>query len=188
MTAPRNKVLVDDLPVPAASQLSADPSGPTGGFQDLSWIIHDKLHRWFRIGLGFCSLRTRSAIQLRPAGAHVTIDPACRNLFVGNAQSCYGAQNCWSKQPYRWTRGFAQLSIGTRKMDLKPGTRWASQVCDTEVIVVRISTTEVTLECGGHPMTPVGAERSSDLALDFSYAQGSPIGKRFGDPTAESSC
>jgi hypothetical protein len=67
-------------------------------------------------------------------------------------------------------------------MDLKPGSRWASQVCDTEVIVVRPPATEVTLECGGQPMTPVGEDRAADLALDPSFAQGSPIGKRFADP------
>ena len=66
-------------------------------------------------------------------------------------------------------------------MDLKSGTRWASQVCDTEVIVVRGTTTDVSLECGGHPMVPVGADRSPDLALDSAFAQGSLIGKRFAD-------
>jgi hypothetical protein len=68
------------------------------------------------------------------------------------------------------------------EMDLKPGTRWASQVCDTEVIVVRAPTSEVALECGGHAMTPVGGERSADLALDPAHSQGSLIGKRFADP------
>jgi hypothetical protein len=64
-------------------------------------------------------------------------------------------------------------------MDLKPGTRWASQVCDTEVIVVRAPTEPVSLECGGHPVEPVGADGSSGLTLDPSFADGSLIGKRF---------
>jgi hypothetical protein len=67
-------------------------------------------------------------------------------------------------------------------MDLKPGTRWASQVCDTEVIVVRTAAQPVTLQCGGHPMAPVGTDQSPDLALDPSLAGGSLIGKRFADP------
>lgn len=67
-------------------------------------------------------------------------------------------------------------------MDLKPGTRWASQVCDTEVIVVRAAAQPVTLQCGGHPMAPVGTDRSPDLTLDPSLAGGSLIGKRFADP------
>jgi hypothetical protein len=67
-------------------------------------------------------------------------------------------------------------------MDLKPGSRWASQVCDTEVVVVRTATHPVELECGGHPMTPVGTEGSSELTLDPAFGGGSPIGKRYADP------
>jgi hypothetical protein len=75
-----------------------------------------------------------------------------------------------------------KTSMGAmEKMDLKPGTRWASQVCDTEVIVVRAPTSAVTLECGGHPMAPVGDDQSTDLALDPEFSQGSLIGKRFAD-------
>jgi hypothetical protein len=68
------------------------------------------------------------------------------------------------------------------EMDLKPGTRWASQVCDTEVIVVRAPTSEVSLECGGHPVAPVGGDQATDQTLDPAFAQGSLIGKRFADP------
>jgi hypothetical protein len=67
-------------------------------------------------------------------------------------------------------------------MDLKPGTRWASQVCDTEVVVVRAPTSPLSLACGGHEMAPVGGERAAGLELDPSFAQGSLIGKRFADP------
>jgi hypothetical protein len=67
-------------------------------------------------------------------------------------------------------------------MDPKPGTRWASQVCNTEVVVVRTSTEPVSLECGGHPMAPVGDDRASDLTIDPAFAGGSLIGKRFADP------
>jgi hypothetical protein len=67
-------------------------------------------------------------------------------------------------------------------MDLKPGSRWTSQVCATEVVVVRASTRPVLLECGGHPMTPVGDNRSADLVLDPAFAGGSLIGKRLADP------
>jgi hypothetical protein len=67
-------------------------------------------------------------------------------------------------------------------VDLKPGTRWASQVCDTEVVVVRAASRPVSLECGGHPMAPVGEDRSGGLTLDQAFADGSLIGKRFADP------
>jgi hypothetical protein len=54
-------------------------------------------------------------------------------------------------------------------------------VCATEVVVVRASTEPVSLECGGHPMTPVGDDGSAELVLDPAFAGGSLIGKRFAD-------
>jgi hypothetical protein len=68
-------------------------------------------------------------------------------------------------------------------VDLKPGTRWVSQVCTTEVVVVRGSGESVTLECGGHPMIPVGDEPADGLALDPTFAGGTLLGKRFAEPT-----
>jgi hypothetical protein len=67
-------------------------------------------------------------------------------------------------------------------MDLKPGSRWASQVCATEVVVVRAPTDSVSLECGGHAMAPVGEASAADLTLDAAFTGGSLIGKRFADP------
>ena len=72
--------------------------------------------------------------------------------------------------------------MDNEKMDLKPGTRWASQVCETEVIVVRPPQHAVNLQCGGHPMVPIGTDKAADLVLDPSLAGGSNIGKRFADP------
>lgn len=67
-------------------------------------------------------------------------------------------------------------------MELKPGTRWSSQVCDTEVVVVRAAGQSVSLECGGQPMIPVGEDKASGLVLDADFANGSLIGKRFTEP------
>ena len=66
-------------------------------------------------------------------------------------------------------------------MDLKPGSRWASQVCDTEIVVVRAASAGVSLECGGQAMVPVGGDRATP---DPAFAAGSPIGKRFADPAS----
>jgi hypothetical protein len=65
-------------------------------------------------------------------------------------------------------------------MDLKPGTRWSSQVCDTEVVIVR-GAEGVELECGGHSMVPQGETAVGGLALDEAHAGGTLIGKRFAD-------
>ena len=41
---------------------------------------------------------------------------------------------------------------------IKNGTRLASQVCDTQVIVVRSTDSLDDLRCGGVPMVPIGGE------------------------------
>ena len=64
---------------------------------------------------------------------------------------------------------------------IKNGTRLASQVCDTQVIVVRSSDSLDDLRCGGVPMVAVGAERSGEL--DPEFAGGTVMGKRYVDET-----
>jgi hypothetical protein len=65
---------------------------------------------------------------------------------------------------------------------LKPGSRWRSAVCTTEVVVVKAPTDDVSLECGGHPMVPIDLQPSAGLALDPGFAEGTKMGKRFADP------
>ena len=67
-------------------------------------------------------------------------------------------------------------------MELKPGARYKSVVSDTEVVVVRAPAGEVSLECGGHPMVPMDADRPSGLELDPAFAAPTLMGKRFADP------
>ena len=66
-------------------------------------------------------------------------------------------------------------------MELKPGSRWRSAVCDTEVVVVRPPSASAVLACGGHAMTPHGAERPAGLSLDAAHSAGSLLGKRYVD-------
>ena len=66
-------------------------------------------------------------------------------------------------------------------MELKPGSRWKSAVCDTEVVVVRPPKTPVSLECGGHAMVPSAGEKPAGLALSEAHSAGSQMGKRFAD-------
>ena len=63
---------------------------------------------------------------------------------------------------------------------VKNGTRLASQVCDTQVIVVRSTDSLDDLRCGGASMVPVGGERSSS-EVDPAFAAGSVMGKRYVD-------
>jgi hypothetical protein len=60
------------------------------------------------------------------------------------------------------------------------GTRLRSQVCDTQVIVVRSASNLDELRAGGAPMVPLDASQSGDApALDPSFAEGTVLGKRY---------
>ena len=62
---------------------------------------------------------------------------------------------------------------------IKNGTRLTSQVCDTQVIVVRSAESLDDLRCGGAPMVEIGAPREGEL--DPAFAGGSVMGKRYVD-------
>ena len=64
-------------------------------------------------------------------------------------------------------------------VELRPGARFQSTVCATEVIVVK-GTGPTELTCGGEPMVPAGsAERAGEPRADAS--EGTLLGKRYGD-------
>ena len=65
-------------------------------------------------------------------------------------------------------------------MDYKPGSRWKSAVCNTEVAVVRPAK-DVILQCGGHEMIPIGAERPAGGAPAAGQDGGTLLGKRYAD-------
>ena len=69
-------------------------------------------------------------------------------------------------------------------MDLKPGSRWKSVVCSTEVVVVRPPKGPVTLECGGYPMTALGGVENPALTLSSDHSNGTTVGKRYQDPVS----
>jgi hypothetical protein len=64
---------------------------------------------------------------------------------------------------------------------IKNGTRLQSQVCDTQVIVVRSADSLDDLRAGGVPMVALDAEKSSDATLDPDFAEGNVMGKRYVD-------
>ena len=66
-------------------------------------------------------------------------------------------------------------------MDLKPGSRWKSAVCDTEVVVVRPPKTPITLECGGYEVIPHAEARPEGKEIAADFAEGSTMGKRYAD-------
>ncbi len=66
---------------------------------------------------------------------------------------------------------------------IKNGTRLQSQVCDTQVIVVRSSDSLDDLRAGGAPMVPMGGEVDASLTIDASLSDGTLMGKRYVDDT-----
>jgi hypothetical protein len=64
---------------------------------------------------------------------------------------------------------------------IKNGTRLQSQVCETQVIVVRSADSLDDLRAGGAPMVPLGEPVDGGLTLDESLAEGSLMGKRYVD-------
>lgn len=64
-------------------------------------------------------------------------------------------------------------------MQLNPGLRLRSQVCDTELIVVRPADVELT--CGGHPVIPHGQISDPGVSISAELAGGNDLGKRYTD-------
>ncbi|MCX2934267.1 hypothetical protein ORI20_28785 [Mycobacterium sp. CVI_P3] len=63
---------------------------------------------------------------------------------------------------------------------IKNGTRLQSQVCDTQVIVVKTADSLEELRCGGIPMVVLGDTRSGGDP-DPAFADGNVMGKRYVD-------
>jgi hypothetical protein len=66
---------------------------------------------------------------------------------------------------------------------IKNGSRLQSQVCDTQVIVVRSAASLDDLRAGGAPMVPIGSTGASDLTLEPTLSEGNLMGKRYVDDT-----
>ncbi|WP_063058831.1 hypothetical protein [Nocardia sienata] len=65
---------------------------------------------------------------------------------------------------------------------VKTGTRLRSQVCSTEVIIVRAADSLADLRAGGVPMVPIdGAAPDSGGSPQEGFADGNLIGKRYVD-------
>jgi hypothetical protein len=66
-------------------------------------------------------------------------------------------------------------------MEITPGSRWMSAVCNTEVVVTRAPSAETSLECGGSPMVSIGAARAAGAAPAADHSDGTLLGKRYAD-------
>lgn len=66
-------------------------------------------------------------------------------------------------------------------MDLKPGSRWKSAVCDAQMVVVRPPKNAGELQCGGATVLPIDDMMSSKSEVHPNFSQGVAIGKRYID-------
>lgn len=64
---------------------------------------------------------------------------------------------------------------------IKNGTRLRSQVCDTQVIIVKSAESLDDLWCGGKPMLGLDAEVSPGGVPEDNFAGGTTMGKRYVD-------
>jgi hypothetical protein len=67
----------------------------------------------------------------------------------------------------------------------KPGLRLRSQVCTTEVIVVRPAVDDLDLRCGGEPVVEVGTEVAEGKSPAAGFDGGTQLGKRYTTDDAE---
>lgn len=60
---------------------------------------------------------------------------------------------------------------------LKPGARYSSTTCDTEIVVVK-GTGDIDLRCGGEPMVAAG-EAAAGGSPAAPFDAGTAVGKRY---------
>jgi hypothetical protein len=73
-------------------------------------------------------------------------------------------------------------------VQLKPGQRLRSQVCTTEVIIVRAPSAALELACGGHPMVDIAEPVEAGAAPAPGLDTGAVLGRRYtapADPSVE---
>ncbi|WP_280242197.1 hypothetical protein [Nocardia abscessus] len=62
---------------------------------------------------------------------------------------------------------------------IKSGTRLESQVCETQVIVIKSTDAIDSLRCGGAPMVLLGEKKDSGAVIDPEFSGGTSVGKRY---------
>ncbi|MGW6117874.1 hypothetical protein ACWFRF_02445 [Nocardia sp. NPDC055165] len=62
---------------------------------------------------------------------------------------------------------------------IKSGTRLESQVCQTQVIVIKYTEAVDGLRCGGAPMVPFGQDKDAEAVIDPEFSTGTAVGKRY---------
>lgn len=64
-------------------------------------------------------------------------------------------------------------------VEMKPGARFRSAVCETEVAVIKAQAEPIDLRCGGQPVLPIARERPPGLSPAPGFDEGTAMGKRY---------
>ncbi len=70
-------------------------------------------------------------------------------------------------------------------MEIKPGSRWKSAVCDAQMVVVRPPKSEGELQCGGVAVLPQADAAALAGEVHPDHAGGVLIGKRYVDEESQ---
>jgi hypothetical protein len=65
---------------------------------------------------------------------------------------------------------------------LAVGSRFRSQACETEIMVIRPGSQPVALACGGHPVVAIAMPVTDLLEPVETFRDGTQIGKRYTHP------
>jgi hypothetical protein len=74
--------------------------------------------------------------------------------------------------------------VEDNKMQLKPGMRLKSQVCETQVVVVKAPADPVDVRCGGVALIEASGTSAEGASMDAGFAEGTLLGKRYADDGA----
>lgn len=66
-------------------------------------------------------------------------------------------------------------------IEVQPGKRYRSVVCDAELVVVKAPGGEVDLRSGGHPVVPVDDDRPEGVNVESGFEGELLVGKRYTD-------
>jgi hypothetical protein len=66
-------------------------------------------------------------------------------------------------------------------MQLDVGKRYRSTACSTEIVVIKAPESDVDLNCGGYPLSPLDGEPGARNEPQAGLSEGTLIGKRYGD-------
>tara|TARA_B110000444_G_C18767253_1_gene560654 strand:- start:489 stop:800 length:312 start_codon:yes stop_codon:yes gene_type:complete len=64
-------------------------------------------------------------------------------------------------------------------VEIKPGVRVKSAICATEMMIVKATSENLDIRCGGEPVIEMTAEGNSGTDIPSDFTGGTQVGKRY---------